>query len=719
MLNRRIAVVSHSKTLQHEALTGLMATGATVELFKAKEELISSRGEYNLIVVHFEEIGEDTLTNFKTMLGKLMSNGKAVAVIPKADLETHIRLLAHPQCNNVLVESVVDSAKLAGIAVRHLYGDIFGLEKYLPWGIRVYSMLVGNYDEKSVAIATISDFASSLGIRNKYLEHIEKVVDELLMNALYDAPVDAEGQGLLDDVSSKNRIEMKLEQKAIIQYGCDGNHFAVSIRDNYGSLKKEVVLDYLDKCLHSDKKINRTEGGAGLGLYIVTNSVSEYVLNIHPGKAAEVICLFDLKTPGILLKSFGVFEEKIDILGQVHPTTTKSAVSEPAVSDRSQAPMPVSLKAALGVAIVLLLAASGILLWKDLRPTKKGTLVIKTNPPGAKIRVDGTLRGTTDAAAGLIIDSLEVNRPHVLRATKKGYKDFQAVVRVSHKKHTTHDLKLEPLPIELPVSSKPEGAEIHINEKNTGKTTPAVVELVPNRKYKLVITLDDYEKFTKEFTTGGPDEKQELELVKLKPTADWGSLRIISQPSKARVFLDGVMQRGHTPFENVAIQADRDVMLELRMEGYVPFKQQIRLAPQEKQTIKATLQRGGLLSIETSPPTQVIIGDREPLKTPVKDLPLPTGSHNIEVRSRWPSISHNFTVNISSQKETEKKIIFGTVAAATGFRLQRNGRTTQRLGLIPGKHSVTLVSNETGKSHTMRVEVKPGHTTVADPDAKK
>ncbi len=717
MLTKRIAIVTNSKQFQRKALPGLMAAGASVDIISSKEEFFHSKAAYGLLVVHFEELKPESVEIFRKMLGKLAAEAQAVAVIPKADLAAEVKLLSLPKCNNVIVESTIDPAILAGIAARHLFGDIFGLEKYLPWGVRVYSMLVGDYAEKSVAIATISDFAATLGVRRKYLEHIEKVIDELLMNALYDAPVDAEGQGVFNEVSARDRIEVKLEQKAIIQYGCDGERFAVSVRDNFGSLKKDVVLKYLDKCLHSEDQIDRKEGGAGLGLYIVTNSVSEYVVNLHPGAATEVICIFDLRTPGLVLNNFGVFVEKIDALGRLGPTGRRRTIAGRS-GHRGQAPMPMGLKIALGAAIALLLFASAILLWKDLRPPKTGSLVLNTKPAGAEIRVDGTLRGTTDSGGGLVLDNLEVNRPHAIRASKKGYKDVQIIVHVADGKTTSHDLRLEALKVEIPVRSRPEGAQIHLDGRDTGKTTPATLELEPSTQYKLELRLDDYETATREIVTRSTGEKQDLDIFELKPSSDWGSLRVLSQPPNARVFLDGVMQRGHTPIEALAVQSGRGVMVEINLDGYVPFRQQVQLEPQEKGVIRATLQKGGLFSLETSPATQVTIGEIPTLKTPIKDLALPVGTHTVEIRSRWPYIRHNMRVTISHKKRVENRIVFGIVAAATGHRLQIDGRSTQRVGLTPGTHTVNLANTETGESRLVKVHVKAGQITVAKPSAK-
>jgi len=205
-----------------------------------------------------------------------------------------------------------------------LYGDLFGLEKVMSWGVRIYSTLVGDYNEKSMAIASVGDFAQAMGVRRKYREQIDQCIDEMLMNALYDAPVDDQGKPLFADVPVRERVLMRDDEKAVVQYGCDGDRFAVSVRDAFGTLRKETILYYLDKCLHAPEgeQIDRKAGGAGLGLYLIANSATDVSFHIFAGSATEVICSFDLSAQRAQLRSLGIFEEQIESARTTSPVTT-------------------------------------------------------------------------------------------------------------------------------------------------------------------------------------------------------------------------------------------------------------------------------------------------------------------------------------------------------------------------------------------------------------
>ena len=45
------------------------------------------------------------------------------------------------------------------------------------------------------------------------------------------AYVDEHGKPVFSDIPTKTRISLRVEQKAVVQYSCDGQQFAISVRD--------------------------------------------------------------------------------------------------------------------------------------------------------------------------------------------------------------------------------------------------------------------------------------------------------------------------------------------------------------------------------------------------------------------------------------------------------------------------------------------------------
>ncbi len=144
-------------------------------------------------------------------------------------------------------------------------------------------------------------------MRSKIRSSIGQVCEELLMNALYDAPVDAGGNPIFAEVELKARLERLSPRPVSIRYAATEVGFAVSVRDRFGRLDKATVLRYIDKCLHSPEQIDRKIYGAGLGIYLIANAATQFVMNVAPGMATEVVCTFDRRGPRGTLRAVSMF----------------------------------------------------------------------------------------------------------------------------------------------------------------------------------------------------------------------------------------------------------------------------------------------------------------------------------------------------------------------------------------------------------------------------
>jgi hypothetical protein len=226
---------------------------------------------------------------------------KIVVLGESLDDNATVALLRQASLDHVIADSEdPDDAELVITTVKLLKKDIFGLEKYLAWGVLVHDRQVVGYDDKRAALLEVAEHAKDAGARRQTVARIESVADELLMNALYDAP--AARYGIRARIGERSRAGLGPlgDENVLMRYACDGRYFALSVRDNYGELNKEAILDNLTRARaeRGSPRIAEEGNGAGLGLYFILSSVTRFIANIQPGKATEVVCLFDLKATG-------------------------------------------------------------------------------------------------------------------------------------------------------------------------------------------------------------------------------------------------------------------------------------------------------------------------------------------------------------------------------------------------------------------------------------
>ncbi len=188
-----------------------------------------------------------------------------------------------------------DLKEINTVIEKILSNDIFGIDRYLNNEKKISEMTIKTARKKTEYLSDIMEFAESNGVRRRILSSIEQIADELIMNAIYNAPADETGNDKYKMVLRSEKIDLQEEEFALLKYGVDDNKFVISVTDYFGRLTKDKVLGYLHKCFSDTNfKVNEESGGAGLGLYIIYSKVQQFVINIKPGVKTEVITSFYL-----------------------------------------------------------------------------------------------------------------------------------------------------------------------------------------------------------------------------------------------------------------------------------------------------------------------------------------------------------------------------------------------------------------------------------------
>src|SRR5207248_864630 len=110
---------------------------------------LSGRIEAELVLCAIGQPGEPA---FASLAARLPDGARLVPILPAPQLEWMVLLMGDSRIANVLAAEGLATSSISSMVSKLLYGDLFGLEKVMPWGVRTYSLLVGDYQEKSLAI---------------------------------------------------------------------------------------------------------------------------------------------------------------------------------------------------------------------------------------------------------------------------------------------------------------------------------------------------------------------------------------------------------------------------------------------------------------------------------------------------------------------------------------------------------------------------------------
>jgi hypothetical protein len=299
-VSARALCITRNPALRRTIRRALNAAGSEIEFF---EGLDSPPAGAAIVIVDRESVDRDGRKGRDDLLVRMAGpDGKIIVVGDSLEDDEVLELLRLQPLDHVIGDlGDPDERELLITSAKLLSGDIFGLDKYLAWGITVHEHAIQTYDEKRAALAQVASHAATAGARRQLVSKIESVTDELLMNALYDAPAIHRGGSRHARVEKRADTVRPAEEAALLRYASDGRYFAVSVEDHYGELQKGAILEHLSRARAERGRplLSQSEtGGAGLGIYFILSAATQFIANIEPGVCTEVICLFDLRQDG-------------------------------------------------------------------------------------------------------------------------------------------------------------------------------------------------------------------------------------------------------------------------------------------------------------------------------------------------------------------------------------------------------------------------------------
>lgn len=166
------------------------------------------------------------------------------------------------------------------------------LSAYLAWGATALDIEVRTTADRDAAVTRIQDFVGALQVPRRIAEMFAELGYELIMNAMYGAPVDVHGRPKYA-ADRKAIIALAAHERPVLRIATDGSWLALQIRDPFGRLERRHVFEGLSRGLASGE-IDRSNGGAGLGMTVCHNASTAMFFDVVPDRHTEVTALFEL-----------------------------------------------------------------------------------------------------------------------------------------------------------------------------------------------------------------------------------------------------------------------------------------------------------------------------------------------------------------------------------------------------------------------------------------
>lgn len=172
------------------------------------------------------------------------------------------------------------------------------LAELFGWGSTVVKYRPRTSEDRDAVVSEVQWLSEKAGAPPRTAERLADVSHELLMNAMYDAPVDETGHPRYAQDRSAG-ITLEDQEVPTFRLASDGMTLALQVVDTFGRLERHQALRSISRGLMAAETdehevLDTSHGGAGLGLFRIYSASAATVFEVEAGRYTMVTAFFDL-----------------------------------------------------------------------------------------------------------------------------------------------------------------------------------------------------------------------------------------------------------------------------------------------------------------------------------------------------------------------------------------------------------------------------------------
>jgi len=254
----------------------------------------------------------------------------------------------------------------------------------------------------------------------------------------------------------------------------------------------------------------------------------------------------------------------------------------------------------------------------------RGLVLVHSSPTGAEVHVDQGFRGRTP----LLLSDFPLGK-HRVRISLQGYISRELDVEVNDRVPQKLQADLVADSATIRFTSEPAGAEVFINGAARGRT-PVQVERVPSGALEVALRLAGHAEYTEKLMLKAGESVAVDARLQARP----GSLTVLTQPDKARVYVDDQF-RGEAPV-SLADLAPGEHRVRVELKGHEADARSVTVKADASTTEEFRLaSNSGVLILVTEPPgVKVLVDGTELGETAAAEAGLVSQALTVEYLSR-------------------------------------------------------------------------------------
>lgn len=248
---------------------------------------------WDLVFIHYDSFPPPVRTEILRRFDEFRHQGRLLTYVSTPSRETIAFLLADSRVTHIVASVCAPDTEELLVTVRKIMGaDIFGIDKYFPQASSSKTLSIDSTRQKSEVLNIAAAFARDAARPKRLIDQFTTTVDEIVNNALFNAPIDETGRSRYAHFPRTETITLEPGEQVALELRCDGCRLGVSVTDPFGTLTVEGLTRHVGQ--HVGVPTGK-RSSAGVGLFSVLSLVSHLAVNLAPAHKTEFIALLDIR----------------------------------------------------------------------------------------------------------------------------------------------------------------------------------------------------------------------------------------------------------------------------------------------------------------------------------------------------------------------------------------------------------------------------------------
>ena len=181
--------------------------------------------------------------------------------------------------------------------VRHLAkateaNDTTGLERYFDQKPQIKRVPIRRSAHKIAAIEALHNYLGQQKIPGRLATVVAQALDELVMNAVFDAPIDVEGNRYRHQMDRVADFELQESEQVFVEIASDDRYMAIAVTDPFGSLRRSTLLESVGRHYRRTHVGEGQDMDSGVGFRGILESGLSLIVSVRPRVKTQIVLLF-------------------------------------------------------------------------------------------------------------------------------------------------------------------------------------------------------------------------------------------------------------------------------------------------------------------------------------------------------------------------------------------------------------------------------------------